>query len=33
MRVDDGSTMQLRLYRGRLVAGAGEAEEITFYLK
>jgi hypothetical protein len=33
MRVDDGSTMQLRLYRGRLVVGAGEAEEVTFYLK
>ena len=33
MRVDDGATIQLRLYKGKLVAGAGEADEQTYYLK
>ncbi len=33
MRADDGSAVELRLYKGRLVAGAGSSDQQTYYLK
>ena len=33
MRLDDGATIQLRHYKRKLMLGAGEADEQTYYLK